>query len=137
MSTNKNPKHMNAAPGDPVIGHVKDRTSQRDNHSAINIENQELKRQMKNLEESLTDRLNEEGLLITQLQHKIEILEEQVTQHKTQIKQLEDKVMSKSKVQLKNKHRHTVHAKGQALVFKGRRIDNKIIKIQLSNDRQL
>jgi CII-binding regulator of phage lambda lysogenization HflD len=96
MASSGNRKHKNKKSSNAGSASAQSNVSQIDDSLATSTENQELNDRIKNiLEELLKDRLNKENNQITELQNKIDKLEEQATQHEIKIKILEDKVMSK------------------------------------------
>ncbi len=95
MTSRGNFKHTNDHSSGALLAPAESNTSQNDNHLETSNENQRLNHRMDTLEKLVNNQLDKENILIKQLQDKIKKLEEQATQHETQIKLLEDKAMSK------------------------------------------
>lgn len=93
MTSRRNFKHTNGHSSDALLAPAECNISQIDLETSN--ENQRLNHRMDTLEKLVNNRLDQENIQIKQLQEKIKKLEEQATQHETQIKLLEDKAMSK------------------------------------------
>ncbi len=91
MASSRNLKPTNALSNGPVLTYAKSNVSQIDNHLSTITENEALNRRMTILEELLS----KANIQIKELHDKIENLEEQATLHKSQIQNLEEKIISK------------------------------------------
>ena len=95
MASNGNSKQTNNVWNNPIPASVKSNNLQINNHSATRPGNQSPNHQTNVPKESQDNPANKENIQMRDLQDKIAKMEEEVVQYKKQIKDLENKVMSK------------------------------------------
>lgn len=99
MTSSRYFPRTNAASRDHMSTYAESNISQINDHFAASIENQDLNRRMKTLEETVNNRKSKENIKIQQLQDQLEKLKEQFIQYSTKVNRWEEQIMSKSDVQ--------------------------------------